>query len=139
LAATEPSSAAEHHYAKLSVSTNAAKSCCKFLFGEQHIYNNMGIGYIITHPITTTQLWYMHLTGITLSTDTEHTGYYITDYSNRPTCGNPLDEQQQICIYTTYIKPPIHINYEHNLYITLINNRDADNIDYSLLPMIVVL
>jgi hypothetical protein len=117
---------------------NAAKSCCKFLFGEQHIYNDMGIGYIISHPITTAQLRYMHLTGITPATDTEHTGYYITDYSNRPTHDNPLDEQQQICIYTAYNKPPIPSNYEHNLYITLINNHDADNIDYSLHPMIVV-
>jgi hypothetical protein len=70
--------------------------------------------------------------------DTEHTGYYIIDYSNRPTRGNPLDEQEQICIYTAYSKPPIHSNYEHNLYITLINNNDADNIDYNLLLMIVV-
>jgi hypothetical protein len=61
LVATEPSSAAERRYAKLSVSTNAAKICCKFLFSEQHIYNDMGIGYIISHPITTTQLRYMHL------------------------------------------------------------------------------
>jgi hypothetical protein len=67
----------------------------------------------------------MHLTGITPITDTEHTSYYITDYSNHPTHGNPLDDQQQICIYTTYNKPPIHSNYEHNLYITLINNRDT--------------
>jgi hypothetical protein len=52
LAATKPSSAAEHLYAKLYVSTNAAKSYCKFLFGEQHIYNKMRIGYIISHPIT---------------------------------------------------------------------------------------
>jgi hypothetical protein len=57
----------------------------------------------------------MHLTGIMLTTDTEHTGYYITDYSNHPTHVNPLDEQQQICIYTAYNKPPIHSNYEHSL------------------------
>jgi hypothetical protein len=44
--------AAEHRYAKLYVSTNATKSCCKFLFGEQHIYNDKAIGYIIYHPIT---------------------------------------------------------------------------------------
>jgi hypothetical protein len=138
LATIEPSSTAEQRYAKLSVSMNAAKSYCKFLFGEQHIYNDMGIGYIISHPITIAQLWYLHLTGITLATDTEHTDYYITDYSNRPTHGNPLYEQQQIYIYTTYNKPSIHINYEHNLYFMLINNRDADNIDYSPLPMIVV-
>jgi hypothetical protein len=93
LATTEPSSPAKHRYAKLSVSTNAAKSCCKFLFDEQHIYNDMGIGSIISDPITIAQLWYIHLTGITPATDTEHTGYYITDYSNRPTRGNPLDEQ----------------------------------------------
>jgi hypothetical protein len=94
LAAPEPSLAAKYRYAKPSVSTNATKSCCKFLFGEQHIYNDMGIGYIISHPITTAQLRYMHLTGITSATNMEHTGYYITDYSNRPTRGNPLDEQQ---------------------------------------------
>jgi hypothetical protein len=106
LAATEPSSAAEHRYAKLSVSTNATKSYCKFLFGEQHIYNNIGIGYIISHPITIAQLRYMHLTGITPATDMKHVSYYITDYSNRPTRGNPLDEQQHICVYTAYNKPP---------------------------------
>jgi hypothetical protein len=138
LAATELSSVAEHRYAKLAISTNAAKSCCKFLFGEQHIYNDMGIGYIISHPITIAQLRYMHLTGIMPATDTEHTGYYITDYSNRPTHDNSLDEQQQIYIYTAYNKPPIPSNYEHNLYITLINNHNADNIDYSLHPMIIV-
>jgi hypothetical protein len=134
-----PQLAAEHRYAKLSVSTNAAKSCYKFLFGEQHIYNDMGIGYIISHPITTAQLQYMHLTAITPATDTEHIDYYITDYSNRPTHGNPLDEQQQIYIYTAYNKPPIHNNYEHNLYITLINNHSTDNINYSLLLMIIIL
>jgi hypothetical protein len=64
-------STAEHRYAKLSVSTNAAKSRCKFLFGEQHIYNDMGIGYIISHSITIAQLRYMHLTRITPVTDTE--------------------------------------------------------------------
>jgi hypothetical protein len=33
---------------------------------------------------------------------------------------------------------PIPSNYEHNLYITLINNHNTDNIDYNRHPMIVV-
>jgi hypothetical protein len=34
----------------------------------------------------------MHLTGIMLAMNTKHIGYYITDYSNRPTRSNPLDK-----------------------------------------------
>ena len=79
----------------------------------------------------------MHLAGIKLATDTEHAGHYITEYFGRPIRGDPLDEQQHISIYIAYNKHPIH-NYkcENNLKISLINDYNADDIDYNLLMMI---
>jgi hypothetical protein len=99
--------------------------------------NDMKTGYIISHLIDTIQPRYIHLTGIKSATTTKHADHYITEYFGQPTRGDPLDNRQQISIYITFNKHPIH-NYkrENKLWISTVNDYDANDVDYNILMML---
>lgn len=80
----------------------------ELFFIDQHIPNDMKIGYAIFHLIDTAQLQYIQLTGNKSATDGVHSAHCTNTYLSLPTQGDPLDERQQINIYTTCDEHPSH-------------------------------